>query len=115
MPNAFLTDERRAVLSGEYDGADSTERTHESHIRRQGRQAVNELIEVAESQEIDTREVFDPNDLFRLLQAVLLPDGYVGPFYPSPDAPDEWLAYHYRIQMQLQKLVDPAEGWMDPA
>ena len=106
----FLTDERRDVLTGEYEGSENVERTHKSRIRARSQTALEELIEVAESQEIDTRDVFDPHDVFNLLQAILLPDGYTGPYYPSPDAPDEWLAYHYRIQIQLQKLVQPAQG-----
>ena len=104
-PSTFLTPERRSVLNGEYDGAENVERTHKSRIRARSRTALEELIEVAESNEIDTREVFDPDDVFRLLRAILSPDEYTGPAYPDPDAPDEWLAYHYRMQMQIQKLT----------
>jgi hypothetical protein len=106
----FLTENRRDVLTDDCDWSTQAVRNERSRIKNLARIALAELIEVAESQEIDTRDVFDPDDVFNLLQAILLPDGYVGPYYPSSDAPDEWLAYHYRIQIQLQKLVQPAQG-----
>ncbi|MFW5918424.1 MAG: hypothetical protein ACOCR0_02970 [Haloferacaceae archaeon] len=68
---AFLTDQRRAVLAGEYDGEPNTERTHKSRIRSRAKTALQELIEVAESDAIDNADVFEPNDLARLIDALM--------------------------------------------
>lgn len=69
--DTFLTDERRAVLSGEYDGAANVERTHKSRIRSRGRSALAELIEVAQSTEIENRSIFGPEEIGTLLYWVL--------------------------------------------
>lgn len=71
----FLTDERTAVLNGTYQGAANTERTHKSRIRDRARTALKELIQVAHSPAIDNAEVFDPNDLARLIDALMAPEG----------------------------------------
>lgn len=121
----FLTDQRRAVLNNEYDGEDSTERAHQSNIRARSRTAIQELIEVAESPVIDTTEVFDPDDVFRLLRAIMSPDPthteggglYVGRGHeeaqeegsdaPILDVDDDYLAYSDRLYVQLDKLMRP--------
>jgi hypothetical protein len=115
----FLTPERQAVLEGDYDGAENTERTHRSRIRSRSRTALDELVQVAESPAIDTTEVFDPDDVFRLLRAIMSPDpmyvdggGLVGgdldedrPEVASVD--DEFNAYTDRLYVQLDKLMRP--------
>lgn len=76
--DTFLTDERRAVLNGEYDGAENVERTHRSRIKSRARSAVGELIEVARSEEIENRDVFDPKQV-GLLLGLLVDDPAVMP------------------------------------
>lgn len=63
----FLTDTRREVLTGKYDGAENTERTHRSRIRSRARTALDELLAVAASEEIDNADVFDPQKLRALI------------------------------------------------
>jgi len=67
----FLTDERRDVLNGEYDGADSTERAHKTNIRSRGRAALDELIEVAASPAIHNGDVFDTEQVYILISTLL--------------------------------------------
>lgn len=67
----FLTDERRDVLHGEYEGADSTKRAHKSNIRSRTRTALDELIEVAASPAIDNSDVFDTEQVYTLISILL--------------------------------------------
>ena len=71
MPDTFLTESRREVLAGEWDGEPSTERSKKSQIRTRARAAVGELIEVAQSPEIENSDVFEPEEVGRLLAAIL--------------------------------------------
>lgn len=70
----FLTDERRDVLNGDYDGKANTERTHKSRIRSRSKTALHELTEMAKSPHIDHTEVLKPDDVFQFLRAILTPD-----------------------------------------
>jgi len=101
MTDAFLTDERRAVLNGEYDGAANTERTHKSRIRARSRQAIEELIEVAQSPEIDNGDVFDPDDLARLVDALMAPrEATITPRWNYGGTPDEFRdEYDYQLAL----------------
>jgi hypothetical protein len=63
----FLTEKRRDVLNGEFDGSDSSERTHKSLIRTRAKTALNELIAVADSGTIDNADVFDADQIYTLL------------------------------------------------
>lgn len=67
----FLTDERRAVLRGRYDGSDSNLRTHKSRIRKKARIALDELMEVAGSPAIDNEDVFDTEEVYTLISILL--------------------------------------------
>lgn len=102
---AFLTDRRREFLDGEYDLAKAKDRQLKKAIKDSSHAAVQELIEVATSPAIDTRDVFDTDDVFLLLRAILVPDEYTGTIYPSDSAPDEWLRYHDRMYVQMDKLM----------
>lgn len=115
MPEkVFITESRRDVLEGNAD--DLTEqslRNAKSRIRVRSRMALEELIEVAESPEIDQTTVFDPDDVFRLLRALLQPDPDhtttdIGGLIEEDDYTDEFRAYSDRLQAQMSKLVlDP--------
>ena len=109
----FLTDERRAVLSGEYDGADSTERAHRSNIRARSRTALDELIEVAQSPKIDNADIFDPDQVFLLLRALLTPrqedlddDEFVN-FVTPEKYGEDFTAYADRLYVQMDKVMKP--------
>ena len=67
----FLTDERRDVLNGEYDGADSTKRAHKTNIRSRAQTALDELTEVAASPAIDNDDVFDTEQINILISRLL--------------------------------------------
>jgi hypothetical protein len=95
----FLTDERRDVLNFDYDGADSTERAHRTNIRARAHTALQELIEVAESPAINHAKemqstgehVFPPEDVRRLLVALLTPN-YQN-LEPGDDDPDDFVTF----------------------
>lgn len=74
VEKVLLTDSRREYLNGEFDGTDTAARKHRSRITNRTEIALEELVEIAESPEIDNTDVFDPDDVFRLLRALLTPD-----------------------------------------
>jgi len=74
-PDAFLTEKRRAVLEGRFEGSDGVERTHKSRIRARSRSALSELLEVAASPEVDNADVFDPELIHALLRALMMGSG----------------------------------------
>jgi len=126
-PNAFLTDERRAVLAGNYDGSESVERTHKSRIRERARSAVDELIEVAQSKEIENADVFDPAKIGTLLFWIMhdwsqsTGGGLVGEVedesLPTVDYPDEYEQYrkevHSEVAQEIMKIDHPERGRFD--
>lgn len=69
----FLTPDRQAVLNGTYHGSDSTKRTHQSRIRSRAKRAIQELTAVAASSEINNADVFEPDDLARLIATIISP------------------------------------------
>lgn len=79
----FLTETRREVLSGNYDGAKNTERTHKSRIRARARTALDELLVVAASDEIENAEVFDPQKLRALITTLTRGAGGLDPSEPD--------------------------------
>jgi hypothetical protein len=108
----LLTEQRENVLNGEYDGSDAALRNQKSRLRTSSQTALQELTQVAESHELDHTEIFDPDDVFRLLRALLLPksmhfpDGELpGGLVHEHETTDEWEAYRSRLQVQLAKLV----------
>lgn len=80
-PHSFLTDTHRAVLSGNWEGSDSTLRSHKSEIRKRSKAALQDLIAVANSAEIDNESrvgenrLFDPQDLRALVTSVVARGG----------------------------------------
>jgi hypothetical protein len=79
VDQVFLTDARRDVLRGESDRTGNSLSVEKSRIRERARLALSELIEVAESEEIDNADVFDPRDVSRLIAALLSGDEQVTP------------------------------------
>lgn len=72
---AFLTDRRKEILDGatadEMGISDATVRQHRAAVKHQTRAALRELREVAQSGEIDNREVFYPDGVTNLLIWIL--------------------------------------------
>ena len=88
VERVFLTDTRREVLAGEFEGEDSTLESHKSRIRTRSRMALDELIEVAKSDEIEDDTVFNPTNIAHLLSALMEPSD--GPLeHAWQTAPDE--------------------------
>lgn len=102
----FLTDTRRSVLEGDYEGKDNYRRAHETRIRKKTRIALNELIEVAESPQIRNEDVFDPADVRTLLEAILGPVDTIDPFSEHfddrADRRDYRQQYHHELQVLSQ-------------
>lgn len=72
MPDkVFLTETRRNVLNGEYEGNDDSLTVEKSRIRTRARTALEELIELARSDEIDNSEVFEIHELNALLRGLM--------------------------------------------
>jgi hypothetical protein len=67
----FLTENRRDVLDGSTNWADGSVTTEKSRIRGKTKTAISELIEVAQSTEIENRSVFDPEQIGTLLYWIL--------------------------------------------
>lgn len=108
----MLTDQREKVLNGEYDGSDAALRKQKSRLRQSAQTTLDELTEIAQSPHIDTREVFEPDQIFLLLRAILTPDEYTGPVYPPTESAEhateeakEWVNYHNQLYVQLDKLL----------
>lgn len=76
MPgNAFLTETRREVLNGEYDGTDNARRGIKSQTRQDAVAAVRELQKIASSPQINNADVFDPDELYSLLMILTVGTG----------------------------------------
>lgn len=109
----LLTEKREKVLTGEYDGSDAALRNQKSRLRESSKTVLDELIQVAESPEIDNRDVFDPDDVFRLLRAIMTPrqedlepDEFVNVVTVDKQNA-EFRAYTDRLYIQMDKLMHP--------
>jgi len=69
--NIFLTDTRRDVLDGDADLSAGSLANEKSRIRTRTRAAVDELIEVGGSEEIENSDVFNPEKIGTLLFWIL--------------------------------------------
>ena len=100
--NLFLTENRRDVLDGASEWSAASITTEKSRIRSKAGAALKELIEVAQSTEIENRSVFDPGEVGTLLYWILndpagmpledgaLPGGLIGTSdEPPEDVPEE--------------------------
>lgn len=80
VEHIFLTDKREAVLRDDTEGMkDATVRNHKSRTRSRARMALDELIQVAESDAIDNGEVFTEDRMVRLLEAIFGPPEEIEP------------------------------------
>lgn len=99
--HAFLTDRRRELLN-EYDSEDQTERQLKHRTKTAAETALAELIEVAKSDTIDTREVFEAEQVALLVYYLLMPDVYT---HPVDGAPEDWQQYQDNLYVQLDKTM----------
>lgn len=76
VDKVFLTDTRRDVLEGTADQLNDQSLLNEkSRIRKRARLAIEELIEVADSPEIDNETVFEPELVGKLVQSIISDGG----------------------------------------
>jgi inactivated superfamily I helicase len=105
----FLTDTRRDVLAGEYGGSAKAERQQRYRVKTGAVEALKELIEVAESDEIDNADVFEPDVLAELLAAL----------FDDPDEyPARWEAENeteyldtYDWETSVLNILDSTHRW----
>jgi len=126
--HAFLTNRRREFIKGDYDLSEAKDRQLKRRIEENTETALTELIEVAESPAIDTTEVFDPDDVVRLIQAILAPNQqHLEPGDISDDDwthfvkpekwTDEYVAYADSLYVKLNSVTQPYRDgrFPDPA
>lgn len=104
-PDTFLTDERRAVLNGEYTGAANVERTHKARIKARSQSAIDELIEVASSHETNNGEIFDPKQINTLLNEIAHPSGLMDEDYQHTSE-----AYRNALYVAVDQFLRDWEG-----
>jgi len=112
VKRVFLTETRRDVLNGEFEGPDATKRSHKSRIRTRARMALQELIEVAASPEIDNADIFEPDDVTDLTEALIF-NGRRGitPLWNWEGEAEEFYQ-EYAYQRQLSRLLyHQMKGW----
>jgi hypothetical protein len=117
MPDrVILTEKREELLTGRYDGSDAARRNQKSRLRKSAQTALEELTMIAQSPHIDHSEVFDPDDVFQLLRALLAPDQEhleagdltnddFTHIVTRDKYTDEFAAYSDRLQLQMSKLI----------
>jgi len=102
----LLTEKREQVLNGEYEGSNDALRNQKSRLRQSARTALDELIQVAASPEIENAEVFEPNEVARLLDALMVPRGTgLTPRWNFEGDPAEYRDT-YRYQLALHGRID---------
>jgi len=102
----LLTEKREQVLNGKYDGSDTALRNQKSRLRSSARTALAELVQVAASPEIDNADVFEPNEIARLLDALMAPNGTgIQPRWGFDGDPAEYRDT-YRYQLALHGRLD---------
>lgn len=113
--HAFLSDRRRSIVEGatadDLGIADTTYRQHRAAVKRQSQLALQELLQVAASPEIDNAEVFDPVLISTLLEMLLTgntsglqPEG-LPDYRPGKPAPEYTSELYERVdgaQMSYQ-------------
>jgi hypothetical protein len=117
----ILTEKREAVLNGnfpdlsdDYDDPDAALRNQKSRLRESSRTALEELIVVAASPEIENADVFEPNTLARLVDALMVPNGKaLTPRWNFDGDPTEYRD-EYQYQLGLQSRLDHAlDGYQE--
>ena len=106
----ILTENRRDVLDGQSDWSDGAIINEKTRIRKRSRTALDELIEVAQSSEIENRSVFNPEQIGTLLYWILndpalLPVADHGGLTGTDDEPPEGVPEdaYLKIPEELQE------------
>jgi hypothetical protein len=107
VDKVFLTDKRRDVLAGESDLEGNSLAVSKSRIRKRARLALAELIEVAESDQIDSSDIFDPEDMAQLIHAAMAPAGGLTPRW-NYDGTEQQYLEEYGYQRALSDRISHA-------
>lgn len=104
----ILTDKREQLIEDGYDPSNNTERVRKSRLENSAETAFEELIRIAKSPHIDQTKIFDEDQVFRLLRALLNPnlDHYAGEVPLLDDGEqhtEDFQAYRDRLYVQLDK------------
>jgi hypothetical protein len=110
----ILTDTHRKVLEGTYDGNESTEQSHRSNIRTRTKEGLRELIEIAESDEIDNKDVFEPELIERLLRAMMGPRETIKPRWEYEDGSMMKQLKDDPYRTLMYNAIDNVEGYYQP-
>jgi len=113
VEDVFLTDSRREVLDGDSNLNDQSLANEKYRIRKRARLALEELIEVAESDEISNESVIDSDGLVRLVAATLSGDGRITSRW-NFDGSDAEYRDRYDFQMDAcWKIQHTVDGYAD--
>lgn len=105
--HAFLTDRRQEVLA-DYDPSNNAHRAFKSRTRAGAATALEELVWVAECNEIDNSDVFDAPTVRAFLEALLGDDEEIKPCWEAWDESDEAIREHeqtYRYERRLIQAI----------
>lgn len=105
IDNVFLTDTRREVLNGEYEGSDSNRRTHKSNIKKRAKIALAELISVAQSPVIENGDIFKIRQILELYESILWDGGRLQPYQDFEGSRKEY-RYCFGHQTGLNQHMD---------
>ena len=122
VENVFLTEKRRKVLDGTDELSDSSRTVEKSRIRKRARMALRELEEVAQSDQIENRSIFEPEGVGRLLFWI---QQDAGSLENATKPENEWDAakvyteahkqyirnLHFEMNKQMNKFDLPTEGY----
>jgi hypothetical protein len=118
--NIFLTDTRRDVLEGESDLSGGSLANEKSRIRTRARAAIDELIEVAQSEEIENASIFGPEKVGTLLFWITMDPSEIdhgGLVEPTAMASDEFQYYRQHVAGQvapsIMSIRNPNRGRFD--
>jgi len=90
VEKVFLTDSRRDVLKGTSDLTDQSLYNAKSRIRTRARLALDELIEVAASDEIDNADIFTEQQIQVLISNLLFGSGGLIGGDVAGNLPEAW-------------------------
>lgn len=110
----ILTERRREVLEGDYTGNESTRESHRSNIRASSKEGLAELIAVAESEEIDNEDVFEPEVVEQLLRAIIGPREDIKPLWEYGDRAVMSQLKDYPHKRMMYEAIRNVEGYYQP-
>lgn len=102
--HAFLTDRRQEILA-DYDSNNSAHRALKSRARSGAATALEELVWVAECDEIDNSDVFDAPTVRAFLEALLGDNEKIKPCWEAWNESDEAIREHEQTYRYERRLI----------